>query len=106
MARKRASASPADATRTPGPAGSLERLFQEAGFTLQQYRLADGILEGTQRWVCDLAGSLQQLESVAPRPRDGALRAARLDTERLAEQLEALRALLRQTMAAPQATLH
>lgn len=94
--------------RQPGiPASSLERRFREAGFTLEQYRLADGILEGTQRWVCDLAGTLGQLESTALRPRDAALRAARLDTEHLAEQLEALRTLLRQTMAGdPQATLH
>lgn len=89
------------------PATDLDRLFRDAGFTPGQYRLADGILEGTQQWVWNLAATLGQLESAARRPPDATLRAARLDTERLAEQLGALRRVLRQSLAGdPDATVH
>lgn len=86
---------------------NLDSLLREANFSRQQFRIADGILEGTQHWVAQLAGTLQDLEPMAGSLRNTAVRAARIDTEKLAEQLGALRELLYEAMGDdPYATLH
>lgn len=85
----------------------LDTLLREANFSRQQFRIADGILEGTQNWVAELACALQDLEPMAASPRDTAVRAARIDTEKLADQLGVLRQLLHEAMGDdPYATLH
>jgi hypothetical protein len=85
----------------------LGSVFKEADFSRQQFRITDGILEGTQRWVADLARTLEGLEAMIKKPQDTALRAARIDTEKLADQLGVLRLVLRDAMGEdPNATLH
>jgi hypothetical protein len=94
--------------RAPGVlADNLGNLFKQAAFSRQQFRIADGILEGTQRWVAELASTLEDLESMSHKPQDTTVRAARLDTEKLAEQLGVLRSVLRNAMGEdPHATVH
>lgn len=88
-------------------ADNLGNLFKQAAFSRQQFRIADGILEGTQRWVADLASTLEDLEAMSHKPQDTTVRAARIDTEKLAEQLGVLRSVLRHAMGEdPHATVH
>lgn len=88
-------------------ADNLGNVFKEAAFSRQQFRIADGILEGTQRWVAELASTLEDLETMTHKPQDTTVRAARLDTEKLAEQLGVLRSVLRGAMGEdPNATVH
>jgi len=88
-------------------ADNLGTLFKQADFSRQQFRIADGILEGTQRWVAELASALEDLESMTRKPQDTTVRAARIDTQKLADQLGMLRVVLRNAMGDdPNATVH
>ncbi len=86
---------------------NLDLLLCEANFSRQQFRIADGILQGTQHWVAQLAGTLLDREPMAGPPRNTAVRAARIDTGKLAEQLGNLGEFLYEAMGDdPYATLH
>ena len=86
---------------------NLDLLLREADFSRRQTRSADGILQGTRHRVVQLAGTLLDLDPIAGSARDTAVRAARIDTGKLAGQLGKLRELLYEAMGQdPCATLH